>query len=284
MRITPGDTALITGASRGIGRHIAAALAGRGVNLVLAARTAERLNEVAAEIGSRSHVQVTALPVDLNNREQTRSLIARAEATAGPIDLLVNNAGVEATHRFEQRGFDDIAAFTDVNLLAPMLLTRAVLPGMIERGRGHIVNMASIAGLLPSAYEEPYNATKFGLIGFTRSLRLTAQDRGWKVSASAICPGFTEGAGMYEDMRAEFGIRAPATMGSLPVDRVTDAVLRAVEHDLAETLVMQGAPRLAVTAAAASPRLFERIARRLDLAAPFRLMADKRNPAPTAGS
>ncbi|MFC3965345.1 SDR family NAD(P)-dependent oxidoreductase [Nocardia jiangsuensis] len=276
MQITPGDTALVTGASRGIGRHIASALAEREVNVVLAARGAEQLNEVARAIRARSRARVTTLPVDLSDREQARALIARAEGAAGPIDLLINNAGVEATDRFDQRGYDDIAAFTDVNLLAPMLLTRAVLPGMIERDRGHIVNMASIAGLLPSAYEEPYNATKFGLIGFTRSLRLTAQDRGWAVSASAICPGFTAGAGMYEDMRAEFGIRAPASMGTLPVERVTEAVLRAVEQDRAETVVMRGAPRLVATAAAASPRVFERIARGLDLAAPFRLMADTR--------
>ncbi|MBF6209996.1 SDR family NAD(P)-dependent oxidoreductase [Nocardia puris] len=281
MRITPGDTALITGASRGIGHHLALSLAARGVNVALAARSADRLDRVAAQIRDRHRVAVSTLPVDLNDRAQTTELVERAQSAAGPIDLLVNNAGVEASHRFDLRSFDDIATFTEVNLLAPMLLTRAVLPEMIARRRGHIVNMASIAGLLPAAYEEPYNATKFGLIGFTKSLRLTAQDREWGVSASAVCPGFTDGAGMYEDMRAEFGIRAPASMGSLPVGRVADAVVRAVEHDLPEAVVMRGTPRPAMAAAAVSPRLFERLARRLDLAAPFRLMADARADAQT---
>ena len=271
MKIRRGDTALITGASRGIGREIASALAGRGMNLILAARSVGGLNQVAAELGGSTKVDV--LTVDLNARQDVADLITRAETIAGPIDLLVNNAGVELARRFDEHTVEDLAMFTEVNLLAPMLLTRAVLPGMIERRRGHIVNLASIAGLLPSAYEEPYNATKFGLVGFTRSLRMTARDQGWGVGASAICPAFTEGAGMFEDMRTEFGVEAPGIMRPLPVDRVTAAVIRAVERDLPEVIVMSGAPRAVVTAAAASPRLFERVTSRLDLAAPFRSIA-----------
>lgn len=282
MRIRHGDTALVTGASRGIGRHIAIALAQRGVDLVLVARTAADLENVAAEIRNQCPVSVSTFVADLADRDEATSLIARAEAVAGPLTILVNNAGLETTRCFEERPVDEIAAMTDVNLLAPMLLTRSVLPGMVERRRGHIVNIASIAGLLPSAYEEPYNATKFGLVGFTRSLRLTARDRGWHVSASAICPGFMEGAGMYDDMQTEFGVTAPPSMRPLPVQSVGAAVLKAVERDLPEVLIMRGAPRLTVVAANASPRLFERLAHRLDLAATFRTVAVRRgsgNPA-----
>ncbi len=246
------------------------------MNVVLAARTTEALDGVAAEVRAASSAAVTALPVDLSDRDEASNLISRAEHAAGPIAVLVNNAGVETTRCFADRPPDEIAVMTDVNLLAPMLLTRAALPGMIERGRGHIVNLASMAGLLPSAYEEPYNATKFGLVGFTRSLRLTAQDRGWNVSASAICPGFMDGAGMYADMRAEFGVVAPRTMKAMPAERVGKAVITAVERDLPEVLLMRGAPRFVATAANASPRLFENIARRLDLGATFRSVADQR--------
>jgi short-subunit dehydrogenase len=276
MKIRHGDTALVTGASRGIGRYIALALAERGVNVVLVARGSAGLEEVAAEVRTGSSVSVCTLTADLADRTEVSSLIARAEAAVGPIDLLVNNAGLETTRRFDERPADEIAAMTDVNLLAPMLLARGVLPGMINRGRGHIVNIASIAGLLPSAYEEPYNATKFGMVGFTRSLRLTARDRGWGIGASAICPGFMEGAGMYADMRTEFGVAAPKIMKALPVQRVGAAVIKAVERDLPEVLIMSGSPRLTVTAANAAPRLFERLAHRLDLAATFRSVADQR--------
>jgi short-subunit dehydrogenase len=279
MRIGPGDTALVTGASRGIGRHIAIALAQRGADVVLVARGLKGLADVAAEVRDRYPVSVSTLTADLADRDEATSVIARAEKMAAPVSILVNNAGLETTRRFDERHVDEIAAMTDVNLLAPMLLSRSVLPGMIARRRGHIVNIASIAGLLPSAYEEPYNATKFGLVGFTRSLRLTARDRGWHVSASAICPGFMEGAGMYDDMRSEFGITAPRTMKPQPVVSVGAAVVKAVERDLPEVLIMGGAPRLTVTAANASPRLFERLAHRMDLAATFRAVADQRGAA-----
>ena len=276
MRIRHGDTALVTGASCGIGRHIAIALAQRGADLVLLARSSTDLENVAAEIRNEYPVSVSTLTADLGDRDEATSVVARAENMAGPVDILVNNAGLETTRRFDERSPDEIAAMTDVNLLAPMLLARSVLPGMIDRRRGHIVNIASIAGLLPSAYEEPYNATKFGLVGFTRSLRLTARDRGWHVSASAICPGFMEGAGMYDDMRTEFGVTAPKSMRPLPVHRVGAAVVKAIERDLPEVLIMRGVPRLTITTANASPRFFERVAHRLDLAATFRAVADGR--------
>jgi short-subunit dehydrogenase len=110
-----------------------------------------------------------------------------------------------------------------------MVLTRAVLPGMIERGRGrgHVVNVSSMAGLIASAYQESYSATKFGLVGFTLALRMTAQDAGWGLSASAVCPGFIAGDGMYADMQAEFGVTTPKSAGDLPAERVGDAVVEA---------------------------------------------------------
>jgi short-subunit dehydrogenase len=279
MKIRSGDVALITGASRGIGRHIALALAGRGVNLVLAARSQDGLDAVADEVRAATGVTVSTLTVDLGDREQAAGLVARAEAAVGRVDILVNNAGLEAAYRPDEVPLEELGAMTDVNLLAPMVLVRTVLPGMVERGRGHVVNVASVAGLLALAYQEPYNATKFGLIGFTRALRLTAQDQEWGVSASAVCPGFMSGEGMYADMQSEFGVTAPKVAAAMPVELVGAAVVKAIEKDIPEVTIMRGAPRVMVVASTIAPRLFERIVRRLDLAAPFRTIADGRSSA-----
>jgi short-subunit dehydrogenase len=270
---------LITGASRGIGRHIALALAGRGVNLVLAARSQDGLDAVADEVRAATGVTVSTLTVDLGDREQAAGLVARAEAAVGRVDILVNNAGLEAAYRPDEVPLEELGAMTDVNLLAPMVLVRTVLPGMVERGRGHVVNVASVAGILALAYQEPYNATKFGLIGFTRALRLTAQDQEWGVSASAVCPGFMSGEGMYADMQSEFGVTAPKVAAAMPVELVGAAVVKAIEKDIPEVTIMRGAPRVMVVASTIAPRLFERIVRRLDLAAPFRTIADGRSSA-----
>jgi short-subunit dehydrogenase len=284
MKIRRGDVALITGASRGIGRHIAMALARCEVDLVLAARSQDGLDAVAEEVRAGTGVTVSTLTVDLADREQAATLVARAEAAVGRIDVLVNNAGLEAAFRPDQAPLEQLGAMTDVNLLAPMVLTRTVLPGMIERGRGHVVNVASMAGLLAVAYQEPYSATKFGLVGYTRALRMTAQDQEWGISASAICPGFMSGEGMYADMQSEFGVTASKMVGDLPVELAAEAVVHAVEKDLPAVLVMSGAPRAMVVAANAAPRFFERIVRKLDLVAPLRSVATQRaatgNPRP----
>jgi short-subunit dehydrogenase len=276
MKIRRGDVALITGASRGVGRHIAMALARREMDLVLAARSQDGLDAVAQEVRAITGVTVSTLTVDLADRDQAATLVTRAETAAGRIDVLINNAGLEAAFRPDQVALEQLGAMIDVNLLAPMMLTRTVLPGMIDRGRGHVVNVASMAGLLAMAYQEPYAASKFGLVGYTRALRMTAQDQKWGISASAICPGFLSGEGMYADMQSEFGVTAPKMVGELPVQLAAEAVVRAVEKDLPEVLVMSGAPRAMVVAANAAPRFFERTVRRLDLVAPFRSVATQR--------
>ena len=284
MKIRQGDVALITGASRGIGRHIALALAHQGMELVLAARSKDGLDAVADEVRSAAGVTVSKLTVDLGDRAQAAALVARAEKVAGCVDVLVNNAGREAAVRPDDVTVDELAAMTDVNLLAPMVLTRTVLPGMIERGRGHIVNVASVAGLLASAYTESYNATKFGLVGFTRALRLSAQDQKWGISASAVCPGFISGDGMFADMQSEFGVEAPKAAAAMPAELVGDAVVKAIEKDLPEVIIMRGPTRISLAMSDIAPRLFERIVRKLDLAAPFRTVADRRHAADRPGA
>lgn len=278
MKIRQGDVALITGASRGLGRHIALALAHHGMNVVLGARSQDGLDSVAAEVRAATSVTVSTVVVDLADRTQAASLVQRAHEAAGPIDLLVNNAGIEFVCRPDEADVDELGAITDVNLLAPMLVTRTVLPGMIERGRGHVVNVSSMAGLVPAAYAESYNATKFGLVGYTRALRMTAQDRGWNVSASVICPGFIAAEdGMYANNVSEFGATAPKAVGHMPVEALGKAVLDAVEKDLPDVLIMGGAPRAIAAASIAVPRPFERIALKANLAAPFRTITEQRS-------
>jgi short-subunit dehydrogenase len=165
-----GRTALVTGASGGIGTHIARALARAGMNVVVSGRREDALAAVAAELRGLG-VRSEAVPANLFDLSQTEELIDRSEAALGPLDVLVNNAGVESAAAFTEYTREELTSMVDLNLTAPLSLTHRVVPGMLERGRGHVVFIASVAGKLGPAYQEPYAATKAGLIGRTQSLR-----------------------------------------------------------------------------------------------------------------
>ncbi len=145
MKDMRGTTAVVTGASRGIGVHIARALVREGVNLSLAARSEEELEVVRKEMASLG-VKAIATRCDVTSAEDRATLIDRTQAELGPIDILINNAGIETVSRFHEAEEDDLVRTLEVNLVAAMLLTRAVLAGMLDRQRGHIVNIASGAG------------------------------------------------------------------------------------------------------------------------------------------
>jgi short-subunit dehydrogenase len=261
MRDVTGWNALVTGSSGGIGTHIARALARAGVNVAVSGRREDALSTVASELQSYG-VRAESVPVDLNDPEQADSLIERAEAALGPIDLLVNNAGVEHTSDFLLTTSDELLETLTVNLTAPLLLTHRVLPGMIERGRGHIVFISSAAGKISPAYEAPYGATKAGLIALSQGLRREFRDK--PVSFSVVCPGFVAGDGMYERM-VELGIKSNRLLGSTTVDRIARAVLESVRRDLPE-VVDTGAPIKPVLALSQlAPRTTERIVTRIGL-------------------
>jgi short-subunit dehydrogenase len=276
MQIKPGDIALVTGASQGLGVHIARALAQRGVHLVLAARSAAALEQVAATLRTAANAEVITVPTDVADPAALERLIAAATERFGRVDILVNNAGLERTLAYDELPIADITQMIAVNLTGPMLLTRLLLPQMLRNGRGHIVNIASVAGVMASPYEEPYVATKHGLVGFTRSLRLTAQELKWPVSASVICPGFMDGAGMYEEMKKDHGVRAPLVVGSMHAALLGDAVIHAIESDQPDVILMKGAPRLFVALLALLPRAFEYFSHKLDTASVFRVVAKAR--------
>ncbi len=233
MKKIQGSNAIVTGASKGIGVHIAGALAREGVNLAIAARSADALEDVRGELAA-SGVKAVAIPTDLAEPSQIEVLAQQAKQTLGSVDILVNNAGVEFTAPFEDYPAENIETAVKVNLLAPMLLTQAVLPGMLNRGRGHIVNLSSLAGKTGLPYQTPYAATKAGLVMFTHSLRAELINQ--SVGASVICPGFVSGDGMYSRIE-ETGERAPMILKPTTTGKVVNAVIKAIKQDIAELIV-----------------------------------------------
>jgi short-subunit dehydrogenase len=272
MRDLSGRSALVTGGSGGIGTHIAGALARAGMNVAVTGRRRDALNAVVDELRSLG-VRAEPLTVDLNDLEQADGLIERAEQSLGPIDLLVNNAGVEYSSSFDRTPRSELLETINVNLVAPMLLTHAVLPGMLERGRGHVVFISSGAGKLGPAYEAPYGATKAGLIALTQGLR--REYRKQSVSFSVVVPGFVAGSGMYQRM-VEDGVSSNRIIGATTVERIARDVLDAVRRDLPE-VVDTGAPVRPVFALSQlAPRTTERLVTRIGLDRMFEKTAELR--------
>ncbi len=233
MKISAGQTVLITGAPGGLGNYITEAFAGRGVKLGLVAFPGSEL-ELLREKVEKQGIQTLALAADLRDRAQQQSVFERVRKELGEIDILVNNAGVEFTSAYHDLSVERILEILSVNLEAAMVLTRLVLPDMLRRKSGHIVHMSSLAGRTGPAYQEAYSATKAGLIAFNASFRATY--RGSGVSSSVITPGFVE-AGIYSKLKAVSGQAAPASFGVSSPEKVARAVIRAVENNIPEVII-----------------------------------------------
>jgi NAD(P)-dependent dehydrogenase (short-subunit alcohol dehydrogenase family) len=182
-----GQVALITGASRGIGAATARELAQRGYALVLAARSTGPLETLAAEL-SRSGAPALPIPTDLRSVDEIQRLARLALAHFGRIDALIHNAGTGGDRLIAQVGGEAVATIIDTNLRAPIEITRALLPGMLDRRRGAIVFVASVVGHIGMPSAAIYCASKFGLRGFAHGLRREVAHRG--VSVTVISPGF----------------------------------------------------------------------------------------------
>jgi len=224
----PGARVVVTGGSRGIGAALATELAARGARVALVARSAEPLEKLAAELGGES------FPADLADASAIEPLVRSIEAD-GPIDVLVNNAGVDLTGELVTLPADAITRLVAVNLCAPILLCRAVIPGMRDRGRGHIVNVSSLAGTNALPGVAPYSASKAGLSHFTAGLR--AELKGTPITTTLAQIGPVEST-MIESLRAhERTRRALARLErlhlsfDLEMPVVVDALVDAIERE-----------------------------------------------------
>jgi len=233
-------TAVVTGGSRGIGPYIAEALAGRGARVALVARNEAELDASAARL-AESGAEVVPVPADIMCAEQRRGLIEVVERRLGPVDVLVNNAGGDLQREFHNLTEDELHGVLELNLSSAILLTRLILPGMLERGRGHVVNVSSMAGRLSFPYSEAYAAAKDGLIGFTRVLRADYRSRG--VSASSLILGPVGEAGLGARTAEEVGLKLPP-VGLVSPAKIGKLTVRAIRKDKAELAVLPGPGKL----------------------------------------
>jgi short-subunit dehydrogenase len=262
MKDIRGSCAIVTGASRGIGSYIAQTLAAQGVNLALAARDGAKLEEVrqACEaMGARA----IAVPTDVTSREQLRRLVETVERELGPIDILVNNAGIEVTKSLQDTSFDEIDAVVRTNLSAPVWLIKMVLPQMVKRGRGAIVNVSSLAGKSCAPYDAIYSATKAGLIALSLSVDLELDGTG--VTVGTVCPGFVSEAGMW----ANSGSKAPRMLQVSP-QRCANAVLKIIAGLSSQEIVSSGPVRPLLALAELAPGLNKPILKSLGVLKAFR--------------
>lgn len=186
MNATAPQTALVTGASSGLGAEFARQLAARGHRLVLVARNRARLEEVAKELEQRYGTTAEVLPADLTDDAGLAAVVVRLSDPLRPVGILVNNAGTGLLHRFEDNPAGEEVQHLRLHTEAALVLTHAVLRGMLERGVGRIVNVASIAAFLPRG---TYSAAKAWLVSFSRWANLAYRPLG--VQVTAVCPGFT---------------------------------------------------------------------------------------------
>jgi 3-oxoacyl-[acyl-carrier protein] reductase len=205
-----GKTALVTGASGGIGAGIARALHAQGAVVVLSGTRREALDQLAGELGERVHV----CPADLREQGAADALVTAAEAAAGPLAILVNNAGLTRDMLAIRMRDEDWASVLDVDLAAPFRLARAALRGMLRRRAGRIVSISSIVGATGNAGQANYAAAKAGLVGMSKSLAQESASRG--VTVNVVAPGFVQTA--MTDVLPE--AHKEKLLGAIPLGRM----------------------------------------------------------------
>ena len=225
-----GRNVLLTGGSYGIGPVIAESLINCGAKVAITARSETALNQVASEL-SDSGSSILTVPCDLRDQTQRVDLIHRVLQEFGNIDILINNAGLETEGAYDELPWTAIQETVEVNLLAPMALTRLILPDMLKNKAGHIINIASIASKSGAPYAAVYSGTKAGLAEWTRGLRLELEGTG--IRFSTIFPGYIRDVGMF----ARFGLKSPWIIGSCSPDQVAKAVKNAIKKGRKEKIV-----------------------------------------------
>lgn len=217
-----GAHVLITGAARGLGRRMALGVARRGGSLSLWDVNRKGLDAVAAEVAAEG-ASVDLVICDVSDR---RAVYAAAKTVEKPVDVLIQNAGIVSGKSLLKLPDEAIERSFRVNAHALFWMTKAFLPGMIERGRGHLVTIASAGGLIGVPGLTDYSATKFAAVGFDESLRAELKKRAPRLRTTVVCPYFID-TGMFEGVRTRFSFLLPI----LKEDRVAEKVLRAIERN-----------------------------------------------------
>jgi NAD(P)-dependent dehydrogenase (short-subunit alcohol dehydrogenase family) len=276
MRIQ-GAVALITGAERGLGRVLAMALARRGARVVASGLERDTLESLRAAIHAAGG-QARALLCDVRGRGQIAAVVDAAETAFGAVDLLVNNAGITLGGDIRLVSEKDWDAVFDVNLRGAVRMVDAVLPGMLARGRGHIVNIASAAGLAAPALWIPYAASKFALVGFSEGLRAALHSRG--IAVSVACPMWIQTdmltsvepplagpppGGPASSRASMAGLWLTARLRGRPMaaETVAHRIVRGIERERF-MIYTHRATRLLVAARALAPDLFARLWQRVN--------------------
>jgi short-subunit dehydrogenase len=232
-----GSTALVTGATGGIGQAIVRALHGRGAQVIASGRKREVLDAIAADLE-----KVEPLVADLADPAQVAALVDGRR-----IDVLVANAALPGSGALADYSVEEIDRVLDVNLRAPVLLARLLVPGMAARGGGHVVFVSSLSGKAAGPRSSLYSATKFGLRGFALALRQDLVDD--NIGVSCVYPGFVRGAGMFADS----GAKLPPGVGTATPEQVGAGIVRAIERDRAEVDVAPLALRAGAKFATIAP-------------------------------
>ncbi len=241
-----GKTVLLTGATGGIGHAIARRLHRDGAQLILTGRRTDVLDPLVAELGARG------LAVDLADR----AAVARLAEECADVDVLVANAALPASGELTSFSDDEIDRALDVNLRAPMVLSRVLAQRMIARGSGHLLFTSSLIGKAATPGAAVYAATKFGLRGLGQGLRVDLQPHG--VGVSVVFPGFISDAGMFADA----GVKLPKGVGTSTPEQVADAVAGAIEGNRGEVDVAPVPMRLGAAFAGLAPELSAKLSRK----------------------
>jgi NADP-dependent 3-hydroxy acid dehydrogenase YdfG len=217
-----GSVVVVTGASSGIGEATALAFAERGARLVVAARRTERLNALADRI-EKAGGRALAATCDVTRPDQMEILRVVSEEAFGPPDVLVNSAGMRGGGRFTHLDYDEIEYQVRLNVLGVLFGTRAFLPGMMARGKGHVVNLGSLAGRFATPGNAIYGATKHAVVAFSEAMNYETEGR--NVRVTAVNPGFVDTEGFPQGDLPGWAV--------LKMNTVTDAIVKVVSDDIA---------------------------------------------------